>query len=112
MSEAGRFWAGGGFSGADRRAAEADAAFFGLALEAADRSFGLWAENLPALEAFFAVSNQWRVSPVFGGPPLWLGLDYAACRAAWDSAGIAITPELWAGFQTVEAAAKDALNSR
>lgn len=78
----------------------------------AGQQFGLWAENWPAVEAFLTVSNQWRTTPLFGAPPHYTGLDYAACSAAWASAGIVMHPTLWDAFRVIEAGAQEALNSR
>ncbi len=50
--------------------------------------------------------------PLFGAPPHYSGLDYAACAVAWTHAGIPMTPALWMDFRAIEAGAKDALNSR
>jgi hypothetical protein len=84
---------------------------------------GIWPENRAIVEAFLAVSLQWRVSAHGGGGmvspaggaimpivPLFIGLDYAAVRAGLDAEGIVVTPELWRGLRTMEAAAAAALN--
>jgi hypothetical protein len=71
----------------------------------------VWPENWATLDAFLAVSTQWRVVPgVMGGAAYYAGLDYAGVAAGLAGAGIAATPELWAGLRTMEAAARDALN--
>lgn len=74
----------------------------------------VWAENWPTVEAFLAVSSQWRVVAIGGGMapamPVYIGLDYAAARVGLDAAGIAVTPELWTGLRVMEAAACSALN--
>lgn len=41
---------------------------------------------------------------------VFLGLDYAGARIGIEAAGIAITPELWAGLRIMERAAARALN--
>lgn len=46
------------------------------------------------------------------GRLVYLGLDYAGARAGLDAAGIDITPDLWAGLQTMEVAAIEELNQR
>lgn len=48
--------------------------------------------------------------PVFGGRPVFLGLDHTAAEAGLRLAGIEVTPELWADIRTVEEGAKEALN--
>jgi len=76
--------------------------------------FEVWAENWETLEAFLAVSTQWRLAPYGGGmsPAMiyWAGLDYTAVRAGLDAAGIAVTRELWNGLRIMEAAARNVLN--
>lgn len=76
--------------------------------------FEVWAENWETLEAFLAVSTQWRLAPYGGGmsPTMiyWAGLDYSAVRAGLDAAGIAVTRELWTGLRLMEAAARKVLN--
>lgn len=84
---------------------------------------GVWPENVPIVEAFLAVSLQWRVVARGGGGfispaggailpivPLFIGLDYAAVRVGLESEGITITPELWRGLRAMESAAANALN--
>ncbi|MBY6117398.1 DUF1799 domain-containing protein [Mameliella alba] len=71
---------------------------------------GVWPELVEALNAFAAVMNQWRVLPVFGGRPQFLGLDYAAAEAGLRLAGIDATPDLWADIQVIEIGAKEAMN--
>lgn len=79
-----------------------------------DDDDAVWAENWPTVEAFLAVSSQWRVVSIGGGMapamPVYIGLDYAAARAGLDAAGITVTPELWSGVRVMEAAACSALN--
>ncbi|MGZ9811288.1 DUF1799 domain-containing protein [Pseudoroseicyclus sp. H15] len=70
---------------------------------------GVWPENAEAVSAFLRVCNQWRVTEGMGGR-LWIGLDYAAARDGLDAAAIAVTPDLWAALQLVEAGATRALN--
>lgn len=70
---------------------------------------GIWRDHVTALRAYLAIADQWRV--VAGGSgALWLGLDYGAARAGLDLAGIAVSPEVWADVQLIEAGAKAALN--
>ena len=72
---------------------------------------GLWHEHAPAVEAFLAVSGQWRVVPRFGAAALYLGLDYSATEAGWRMAGVSITPELMVEVQLIEAGAVETLNA-
>ncbi|UFZ05454.1 DUF1799 domain-containing protein [Bradyrhizobium ontarionense] len=90
----------------------------------ADQEFdGLWPENVPIVRAFLAVASQWRIVPRSAGGmitpmggtiaptvPVVIGLDYAGVRAGLDAEGFAITPELWRGLRTMEAAACAAFN--
>lgn len=92
-----------------------DCALFGVdpALFAeTDDDDGLWPENAPALEAFLAVTTQWRVVATAKGPLFFAGIDYQGARAGFDLAGIAMTPEVWADVQMIEAGAWGALNRR
>lgn len=100
--------------GAPAEDAESDAALWGITLPAARRDDhdGIWPCNLSALRAFLAVSTQWRAVERSEGQLRWIGLDYAGARAGLDLAGIAVTPDLWADVQTIETAARAALNER
>lgn len=58
-------------------------------------------------------ATQWRTANVpakHGFDVLWIGLDHAGALAGLAAAGISVTPELWAGIRTMEAAAIAALN--
>ncbi len=66
----------------------------------------MWADHVPAFEAFLVVSGQWRMT----GTGHVLGLDYTAVRAGFDLAGVSVTPDLWAEVQLIEAGARRALN--
>ncbi len=71
---------------------------------------GLWPEHLPALHAYLAVADQWRI--VMGEKAVWLGLDYTAVQAGFGLAGLTVTPAEWADVQTIEEGARAALNGR
>ena len=75
---------------------------------------GLWPENVAIVAAFLAAATQWRVASTGGGMvPAQLrviGFDYAGARVGIEAAGIAITPELWAGLRVMEAEAVRVLN--
>ncbi len=73
-------------------------------------SEGLWPENIPAAEAFVAISGQMRCVPGLMSRPHWLGLDYAGSEAGLRLAGIEMTPQLWSEVRVIEAAATAALN--
>lgn len=79
-----------------------------------DEGFEVWPDNWAIVEAFFAISTQWRVVPRGGGmEPVthyWIGLDYAGVAAGLAGAGIAADADLWAGLRTMEGAARNALN--
>ena len=88
-----------------------DCAAFGLdpaLFIRADDETGLWPDHLPALRAFLAVCDQWRV--VMGDKAVWLGLDYTAVRAGLDLAGLTLTPADWADVQSIEEGARAARN--
>lgn len=71
---------------------------------------GIWAGNLPALEAYLAVRSQMRVAVMPTGGLVRLGLDYAAAEAGLRLAGIEVTPGTWADLRIIEQAAIAALN--
>ena len=77
---------------------------------AGERGFGVWRQNWDIVLAFLSVSTQWRVSALASGSVYWVGLDYAGATAGLGAAGVAVTPQLWAGVRTMERAARDALN--
>ncbi|OJU02874.1 MAG: hypothetical protein BGN87_06215 [Rhizobiales bacterium 65-79] len=65
------------------------------------------------MAAFCAVGSQWRTTIVGAGGVLVtrvVGLDYAGMRVALDALGTVVTPDLFAGIQVMEGAARDALN--
>lgn len=77
--------------------------------ETAEEARGLWEEHIPAWNAWVEVSGQWRA--VAGlERALWIGLDYAAARAALDLAGVVVTPEVWADLRAIEEGAIKELN--
>lgn len=75
-----------------------------------DESTGVWVEHLPALEAFMAISTQWRMVATFEHGPRAIGLDYGAADVGLRNAGIEMTPELWSEVQMIEIGALEELN--
>jgi Phage related hypothetical protein (DUF1799) len=77
-------------------------------------SDGIWPEHLPIVEAFLAISTQWRTVSVSGGMGpgrvLVAGLDYAAAQAGLQLAGITLDADQWTGVRIMEDAARTALN--
>ncbi len=69
---------------------------------AASRGLALWAEHVPALEAFVTVGSQMRET----------GLDYAGAQAGLALAGIAVDPALWADIRLIEAGAVAFMSER
>lgn len=59
---------------------------------------------MPALRAFVAVANQWRVAVGMTGI-IYTSLDYAAAESGLRLAGITMTPDLWSDVQQFEAGA-------
>lgn len=118
---AGRAWARGDLTskpaGLAADDALADAALFGLPQEAvaglAARSgfAGVWPDNLPAALAFCAAGTQLRTASA-GAGVVFIGLDYAAAKVAWEASAIGMTPEIFAGVRLIEAGAVEALNAR
>ena len=70
----------------------------------------VWPDNRGAVEAFLAVSTQWRAIVRTDGSVYWQGLDYAGVAAGLRGAGIRPKPALWADLRIMEAAARDRLN--
>ncbi len=109
-----RAWAGTAPTGLVEAAEEAR--LLGVPAEAVDamlaerQDIGVWPENLAALEAFLTVASQWRTVPLQDGRIHYVGLDHGACRASLDLSGVSVTPEVWAGVQVMEMAAKQVLN--
>ncbi|MEQ8340063.1 MAG: DUF1799 domain-containing protein [Marinovum algicola] len=115
MIWAGRAWATGSLCTGKPAHAEAieDAALWGIDLsddELEPDVGAVWAEHVPAVEAFLVCQTQWRWVPRYGARDRAAGLDYAGCDVALRHAGIEVTPELWEQFRVIELAAKAALN--
>lgn len=74
---------------------------------------GVWPANVATVEAFCAAGSQWRTTLAVAGSGIrtrYIGLDYAGLKVALDAFGATITPDLFAGLQIMESAARDALN--
>ena len=74
---------------------------------------GVWPDNRSVVDAFLAGASQWRTAVTIEEGRLrtmWIGLDYAGAAVAWSARGIELTTERLAGVQTMEMAARDALN--
>ncbi|MBJ2150603.1 DUF1799 domain-containing protein [Paracoccus sp. IB05] len=86
----------------------------GLTLEAAEpAAVEIWAEHLPAWEAWCAISGQWRTAPLSTmeqAKVIFLGLDYAAARHGLDLAEVRVSPEIWDDVRSIEAGAIEELN--
>ena len=65
---------------------------------------------MPIVDAFVAVSSQWRLVPLPSGRVHWQGLDYAGARAGLEQAQILLTPSQWVGVQIMEREAAAVLN--
>ena len=94
----------------------ADRSAIGAATGATGGSLGggVWVQNREIVEAFLAVSGQWRTGlkmvPGAGLHTFWLGLDYAGAAAGLELAGIDMTPRNWAGVRVMEEVARRTLN--
>lgn len=78
----------------------------------AQRAVGVWAENWDIVAAFALVLTQWRVASLADGRVLYIGLDYTAARIRLAGARTRVTPALWDGLATMEAAFSAEMNSR
>lgn len=70
--------------------------------EIEDNHEGVWEENVAALEAFLAVSTQWRCLALADGSVQRTGLDYTAAHRGLEMRGIVMTPDLWTEVQLIE----------
>lgn len=70
---------------------------------------GVFDVNVPTVAAFAAIATQWRVVGGWSGIR-YIGLDYTAGLAALEALGHRVTPELFAGIQIMERAARAVLN--
>ena len=86
---------------------QADAACLGLVLEGFDEDEddpdAIWPENEAALTAFLRVQTQWRYVCPGDGSVRRAGLDYPAVEAALRMAEVAMTSDLFADLQVIEA---------
>jgi len=96
--------------------AQGDAEHFGFPAELIEKldrkeaGFPVWPENKMTVDAFIAVSSQWRMVPLISGRVHWQGLDYTAVDAGLTRCGIALSPAQWVGLQIMERAAASVLN--
>ena len=91
--------------------ARSDAAILGIDLEAefggeAQGQEDIWAWHLPALEAFYAISSQWRTEVVHNRV-VPLGLDYTAAQAGLQLSGLSIDAATWNEVKTIAQGALD-----
>lgn len=93
----------------DTAQAEADAARFGVILQAhhlAPRNHHLWAELWPVVNLFQRSMTQWRATS--GGV---VGLDYGVILGHLAPLyGVTVDPEMMDDLQTMELHARDLLN--
>lgn len=75
-----------------------------------DQCDGVWPENVPAVEAYVAVSSQWEVIARADGSERVIGLRYGDATVGLRNAGIEVTPALWTDLQMVEIGARAAMN--
>lgn len=95
----------------------ANAAHFGLTIDLGETppETGLMADHFDAWTAWCAISGQWKtvaLSGNWGAKIIWLGIDYAAAKAALDLAAITVTPDVWNDVRTIEEGAIEELNRR
>lgn len=72
----------------------------------------VWEENWPIVQAFTAISTQWRTAPLGLGGYRYLGLDYTAAQAGLQLAGITVNEDQWKGVRAMERAATRHLNGQ
>lgn len=96
------------FSNSSDTEALEDCEVLGIPLDSlpkANNTDGIWHQNLPALEAFLDVATQWNRIGLANGKTRTVGLNYANAKAAWELAGIEVTPTLFGHVQIIEHAA-------
>lgn len=66
------------------------------------------------MEAFLALTSQWRLMQSAMGPVVWLGIDYTAIPPVFDLLGVAgeRRRELFGDLRVMEAAARVELNRK
>jgi len=67
-----------------------------------DQDLGVWAENVDAMQAFLDVTTQFTRLAMPDGTFRVSGLNYPGAQAAWQMAGLNITPDLFAQVQMIE----------
>ena len=72
----------------------------------------VWPENWPIVQAFAAISTQWRTAPLGLGGYRYLGLDYTGAQAGLQLAGITLSKDEWKDLRTMERAATKHLNGQ
>ncbi|WP_255555750.1 DUF1799 domain-containing protein [Pseudoxanthomonas sp. PXM05] len=74
-----------------------------------DDEFGVWPDNVPAVNTFVAMQTQWRTG--FAGAT---GLDYAAMPAVLSLLGIAteLHPDTFEGLRCMETRALDLMRKK
>jgi hypothetical protein len=70
-------------------------------------AFAIWPENLDTLEAFLALSTQWRTDGMTG---IVLGLDYPAIEATLRMLGVRDRRRTFLELRAMERAALETLN--
>lgn len=111
LTDAVAFWSRGGAASESNAAALDDLKAFGVEIgdqEPSGEYFELWEENATALNLFFLVASQWRLS----ANGAVLGLDYAGVESGWRMSGIPQSPELFADLRACERAATREFRSK
>lgn len=67
-----------------------------------DRELGVWASNVDAVQAFLDVTTQFTRLAMPDGTFRVTGLNYPGAQAAWQMAGVDVTPDLFAQVQMIE----------
>lgn len=68
--------------------------------------FDVWPENWDTVQLFLACRTQWRIAAMGGV----IGLDYTGVDVVIKRLGLDVTPDMFAGLQTMERAAAAELN--
>ncbi|WP_242415090.1 DUF1799 domain-containing protein [Sphingomonas panni] len=78
--------------------------------ETKPKGFAVWAANMVIVDAFAAVSTQWRTVSIPDGI-YWVGLDYVGAKVGLDNQDITLTHRQWGELRVMERAALRQLNT-
>jgi hypothetical protein len=72
-----------------------------------EEEFGIWPENLPAVQIFMAMGTQWRI-----GMSGATGLDYSVLPAVFELYGITDRKQAFNDLRVMESAALEVMREK